>query len=97
MSITNDVIAHRTYDNISETVLAFVNLRLSQGPDSKFTGEQLRFFVQNNMNGRISPGSPDRILRMLRRAGKLNYVVLNRGKSLYEARPVTVVPATIKG
>jgi len=94
MSITDDITFPRTYDTLSEAVQAFISKRLSEGQE-KFTGEQLRFFVQNTMTGRVSPGSPDRVLRMLRKSGTVNYVVLNRGKSLYEARAVTVVPATI--
>ncbi len=40
--------------------------------------------------GNVAPASADRVLRELRKQGRLNYVVLNRRKSLYRAvKPVT--------
>ena len=54
--------------------------------DPTFTADQLRFYVQNNYTGKTSPSSSDRILRQLRQQNKVNYVVLNRPRSLYEAR-----------
>jgi hypothetical protein len=94
MSIANDITLTRTYDSLAQAVESFYKLRL--GTDPKFTANQLRFFVQNNYTAKTSPGSADRVLRMLRKAGKVEYVVLNRAQSLYEARPVTAVEATIK-
>lgn len=73
-------------------VLAFVNYRAGlAGEGSAFTADQLRFYVNNNTEGGVSPSSADRVLRMLRQEGKLGYVVLNRGKSLYRAVPVSPV------
>lgn len=34
-----------------------------------------------------APSSPDRILRLLRAGGKVNYKVIDRSKSLYEVLP----------
>lgn len=68
-----------------EAILTFVNTRLNSA-DPRFTADALRNYVMNSVVGGVSPGSSDRVLRMLRQQGKLNYVVLNRGKSLYEAR-----------
>ena len=80
----------RVYAKTSDAVLAFVAKRLSD-PEAKgaFTADQLRFFVNNTVVAGVSPSSSDRVLRMLRQQNKLNYLVLNRGKSLYRALPVT--------
>ena len=74
-----------------DAILAFINARLAD-PELKgtFTADQLRFYVNNNTASGVSPSSADRVLRMLRQAGKVSYVVLNRGKSLYRANPLTV-------
>ena len=91
----------RVYAKTSDAILAFYNQRVNQpGEGSAFTADQLRFFVTNNVQGGVSPSSSDRVLRNLRQQGKLDYVVLNRGKSLYRAVPLgttkpVVVPATI--
>jgi hypothetical protein len=75
----------RTEATAADAVLTFFKQRLS-GEDHTFTADQLRSYVNNNINGTLSPSTPDRILRHLRIQGKLGYVVLNRGRSLYEAR-----------
>ena len=89
------------FSTAGEAILAFDNQRVNQpGEGSAFTADQLRFFVTNNVKGGVSPSSSDRVLRNLRQQGKLDYIVLNRGKSLYRAVPLgttkpAVVPATI--
>ena len=65
-------------------VLEFVTQRLNSA-DPTFTSDQLRFYVQNNIVGKASPSTTDRVLRDLRAKGKLDYIVLNRGLSLYKA------------
>lgn len=70
----------------AEAITRFVNARLAEG--TVFTADQLRFYVTNNVVGKVSPSSSDRILRQLRQQGKVNYYVVNRGKSLYKAIPV---------
>lgn len=76
--------------NAKEAILAFINYRASQNEAQlqAFTAEQLRLYVQINVIGRISPSSTDRVLRQLRQQKKLDYLVLNRGKSLYRAVPI---------
>jgi phage/plasmid-associated DNA primase len=88
---------NRVYSKTSDAVLAFIKMRLSDTENNgAFTADQLRFYVTNNVAGGVSPGSSDRILRMLRQEGKLNYIVLNRGKSLYRAVPLNnPVPSII--
>ncbi len=56
--------------------------------DPTFTAAQLRFYLQNNCVGQVSPSTADRILRMLRQKGQIDYVVLNRGLSLYRMVPL---------
>lgn len=48
----------------------------------QFHAEDLLRFVGQSVD--VSPDSPSRILRHLRRAGRLNYRVINRAGSLYE-------------
>src|ERR1035437_5023990 len=74
-----------------DAILAFIKQRLADTENNgAFTADQLRFYVQNNVTGGGSPSSSDRVLRQLRQENKLNYIVLNRGKSLYRAVPITV-------
>lgn len=68
-------------------VLEFVTQRLNS-EDRTFTSDQLRWYVQNNMVGKASPSTTDRVLRALRAKGKLDYTVENRGLSLYKAQPL---------
>ena len=74
------------YPTAAAAVVAFWEQRVSSA-DPTFTATALRFFVQNNSMGKASPSSADRVLRMLRQSGKLDYLVLNRGLSLYKAVP----------
>jgi hypothetical protein len=46
----------------------------------------LAFILANGI--RVAPGSPCRILRDLRQTGVINYVVTNRGLSLYRFLPL---------
>ena len=68
-------------------ILAFYGQRMDSA-DRTFTADQLRFYVNNNTVGGVSPSSADRILRLLRQKGQLDYYVLNRGRSLYRALPL---------
>jgi hypothetical protein len=86
---------NRVASTTSEAILTFIKERLTDTEhNGAFTADQLRFYVNNNVQGGVSPSSADRVLRMLRQQNKLNYVVLNRGKSLYRAIPVAVNPTT---
>jgi hypothetical protein len=75
----------------AEAIMRFINARLvSSDTNPTFTADQLRFYVTNNVVGKVSPSSSDRILRHLRQQGKVSYYVVNRGKSIYKAIPVAV-------
>ena len=86
--------AYRPYASAAEAIKGFIKERLAD-PDTKgaFTSDQLRNYVQNTVTGRISPSSADRVLRDLRFNNQLNYIVLNRSKSLYRAVPVVTTPS----
>jgi hypothetical protein len=87
---------NRVAATTSEAILEFIRQRLADTETKgAFTADQLRFYVTNHVSGGVSPSSADRVLRMLRQKGALDYVVLNRGKSLYRAMPITEVRATV--
>lgn len=71
----------RVADNIADTILDFCQSRKT------FFADDLRSYVENNC-GKVAPASADRILRMLRQAGELNYRVISRKRSEYEILPV---------
>lgn len=81
-------VAHR----IGDAVTAFWATKVAS-EDPTFTANQLRFYVMN-LIGNISPGSADRVLRQLRFDMKVDYIVLNRGRSIYQAIPVRPVAPT---
>jgi hypothetical protein len=86
-----------TYPTAAAAIQDFWSQRLNS-VDPSFTGNQLRFYVQNNYTGKTSPSSADRILRILRQKGKIDYTVINRGRSLYRAQPLgTTTPAELGG
>jgi hypothetical protein len=73
------------YDRISDSVKTFVSRVLST--ESKtFYADELRNFV-TQYSGPVAPSSPTRILQDLRKNGRLNYRVVSRKRSLYEALP----------
>lgn len=77
------------YPTAAAAVTAFVQERLGKaGEESAFTADQLRFFVNNNVEAGVSPSTADRVLRDLRKKYVIDYIVLNRGKSLYRAVPI---------
>jgi hypothetical protein len=47
----------------------------------EFHADDLRRFVADRVP--VAPGSPDRVMRELRRTGEICYVLVNRSKSLY--------------
>jgi hypothetical protein len=57
-------------------------------PDAAFHADDLRDSVRDQC-GKVAPASSDRVLRDLRKKGKINYEVTNRRKSLYQFLPVT--------
>ena len=72
----------RVTDAIAQHVTAFVTTH------KEFSGESLRRYVFERVQGYIAPASPDRILRSLRQKGVIDYEVLSRSKSLYRSIPV---------
>jgi hypothetical protein len=73
--------------NLNQLIVEFWKLRLSSAEKNFFTSTELRQYV-NRSNFGTAPASADRVLRDLRKKGKVNYAVVNRGKSLYLALPV---------
>ena len=89
---------NRVAATTKDAILDFIHARLADTENGgAFTSGQLRFYVQNNVVGGVSPSSADRVLRMLRQQNKINYIVLNRGKSLYRAVPVSPLKFTENG
>lgn len=66
----------RVSGKIALAVLAFVQAHTT------FYGSELHNYVADRAD--VAPGSADRVLRALRREGRVNYRVVNRAKSLYE-------------
>ena len=85
---------NRVAATTSDAILEFIRQRLADTETKgAFTSDQLRFYVNNNVAKGISPSSADRTLRMLRQKGALDYIVLNRGRSLYRAVPLGTTSA----
>jgi hypothetical protein len=51
---------------------------------AEFHASDLKEFVGQKTGGYVAPGSPDRIMRDLRKRRAINYVVVSRSKSLYQ-------------
>jgi hypothetical protein len=67
----------RVRERIADVVLAFLRERVGQ----QFYVSELTAYVTERRGG--APGSPDRILRLLRQGGECRYAVVDRGASLY--------------
>jgi hypothetical protein len=91
--------------NLTQTIVEFWTLRMNgltangaaitaENP-RRFTANELRHAV-NARNFGTAPASADRVMRSLRKAGKINYVLVNRAQSLYEAIPVVQAVAEVK-
>ena len=79
----------RVSARIGEAVHKFCK-RLDEAGSRRFYMGGLTDYVSGACAFSIAPDSPGRILRMLRRAKRIDYVVVNRSQSLYEilwARP----------
>lgn len=70
----------RVSDRIAHHVWLFCFYRLNGAPD--FTADDLRRYVAIAVPG-IAPDSPSRILRELRKQGRVDYEVVSRAQSLY--------------
>jgi len=80
-----DAQLQRVSSGIASHVLDFFK---SRGVGSEFHASDLAAFVEERV-GYVSPGSPDRILRDLRKRRLLNYTVVSRSKSLYRVERVS--------
>jgi hypothetical protein len=69
----------RVYTKIAHEIMAFHATHAG----TTFHVEELRRFVISRVPD-IAPDSPGRILRLLRREGRLDYVVIDRRDSLYQ-------------
>ena len=74
----------RVGQKIGAAIMAFYEA----DPDAAFHADDLRDSVRDQC-GKVAPASSDRVLRDLRKKGKINYEVTNRRKSLYQFLPVT--------
>jgi hypothetical protein len=70
----------RVKGSIAPLVLEFARSRLELGCPV-FRIADLQHYVEGR--ARAAPASPDRVLRALRREGRLSYEVLSRPQSLY--------------
>lgn len=73
----------RVAGRIDEAILNFWQGKLF-GPDKQFHAADLHECVETMS----APASADRILRRLRQQKKLNYRIVSRSQSLYEALPL---------
>ncbi len=65
---------------VREAILRFFAMRREEGR-LYFYAHDLRRYVAHQIT--VAPGTPDRILRMLRQNGALNYHVVDRAQSYY--------------
>jgi hypothetical protein len=72
----------RVRDSIAPHIIRFINERSGQ----EFRGADLQQYVAAHVNGFVAPGSPDRILRDLRKRGVVDYELVSRSQSLYRAK-----------
>lgn len=75
----------RVTSAIAQAILGFLRARLNNGMP-EFHAEELRQWVKASLQ--TAPASADRVLRDLRAAGRVRYVVINRRASLYRIEHV---------
>ena len=73
---------------VTERIAGHVSAFLSS--HSEFHGPELHRYVEAQVGGYVAPGSPDRIMRMMRQKGLVNYELVSRSQSLYRALPVEI-------
>lgn len=73
--------AQRVAQRIGPAILDFV------ARHDQFTAAELRAYV-GRVVGDTAPASADRILRLMRQRGELDYRVVSRRQSLYKVLPV---------
>ncbi len=84
---TQAVNIQRVRANIASLVSAFIAERLRTNP--VFFISELYEYVSQNAS--VAPASSDRILRLLKREGAIDYEVISRAKSQYRVLSVRVV------
>jgi hypothetical protein len=84
----------RVADRIGGHILAFCRER-ARARAPEFHMDELVAFVQTRLGG--APDSPSRILRALRQAEAIDYLVLNRRDSLYRLLMVDGTPTSPAG
>jgi hypothetical protein len=77
----------RVRQKIGRIVITYWEASVSD-PYPFFHAQDLRLHVQAKIGIAIAPASPDRILRDLRQKRLINYKVLDRRNSLYQALPL---------
>ena len=75
----------RVHAKVGDIILSFVVARGLRLGDRTFTMAELLGVVSRARP--VAPASADRILRLLRQEGHLNYRVVDRAASLYEVLP----------
>lgn len=77
----------RVASRIGEVIVAFWRERV-KSEEPEFRARELLERVVEDAGISCSPDSPSRILRLLKRAGRINYELVSRADSLYRAIPV---------
>lgn len=74
----------RVTSELAQRVLAFCEVRRKIN-EPRFRADELREHI--NLSGvAVAPGSPDRVLRELRKRGLVDYEVIDRRRSIYELK-----------
>ena len=73
--------------NTNEAIVRFIQTRLSDSVNQRFTVSNLITYVESFHFG-TSRDTVERALRQLRKSGKLNYGVVNRATGTFVALPV---------
>lgn len=81
----------RVSENIASIITAYVNGKAATS-NPEFNASDVRNACTLKLGfSNVAPGSPDRVMRDLRQCNKINYVLVNRAKSLYRALPVVAL------
>jgi hypothetical protein len=84
-SSDNEEFLHGVAARITSAILDFCAGRVNR----QFHADELRAYVSETV-GCCAPGSADRVLRHLRQCGVIDYVCINRARSLYLLRSANV-------
>jgi hypothetical protein len=81
----NDEYLYAVAARITSAIIDFCAERMG----GQFHADELRQYVSLTV-GSCAPGSADRVLRHLRQCGVIDYVCINRARSLYLLRSANV-------